>query len=347
LFGFDIMALRTRLGKGVRIMVRERWRHAITHMVALGLVVGWFVADSARAQAPEAKKSPADEKAIRALIMQLADEAYEKREAGQKRLAEIGEPALAALRKALGESRDAELRLRAQKVIEEIEQRVFLVALKEQQWGSLLDPDKDCVFRAAGGKMHIRIPATAHRLAFEGRSMNAPRVLRPIEGDFHAEVKIEGPFPDARSLAADPPRVGAGLLAWQDEKNYIRYERTRASFEPDKWTCYVNWEFRRDGKLARMGVWEDGLLDGDKPALFRLVRKGKTFTASYSQDGKKWHELPLVHTSYGTKLLIGVTAVQNTAAGYEAIFEGLKVTPARQAAGQGGQTPGSGTPSPK
>ena len=62
-----------------------------------------------------------DEKAIRALIAQLSDDAFVKREAAQKRLAEIGGLALELLKKAAKESPDAETRERATQLIELIQ----------------------------------------------------------------------------------------------------------------------------------------------------------------------------------------------------------------------------------
>ena len=46
------------------------------------------------------------------MVKQLGDDSYEKREAAEKRLEEIGEPALPALR-AAAESEDAEVRAKA------------------------------------------------------------------------------------------------------------------------------------------------------------------------------------------------------------------------------------------
>jgi WD40 repeat protein len=73
----------------------------------------------------EEKKDNADEKTIRALIAQLADDSYEKREAADKRLADIGEPALPLLKKAAEDSLDAEVRSRADLLIKGISKGMF------------------------------------------------------------------------------------------------------------------------------------------------------------------------------------------------------------------------------
>src|SRR5262245_40904103 len=76
-------------------------------------------------KAPDVKKEVADNKTIRALIAQLADEAFDVREAAQKRLAAVGEPALPQLRAAAKDSKDLEARERVRQLIEAITASFF------------------------------------------------------------------------------------------------------------------------------------------------------------------------------------------------------------------------------
>ena len=69
---------------------------------------------------PDEKKDLADDKALRALIAQLADESFDIREAAQKRLAAVGEPALPLLHMVAKESKDLEARERLRQLIESI-----------------------------------------------------------------------------------------------------------------------------------------------------------------------------------------------------------------------------------
>jgi WD40 repeat protein len=71
------------------------------------------------------KKEAADEKTIRALIQQLGDDSFEVREAADKRLAAMGEPALGLLEKAAAESKDAEVRTRAEQIMRVIASTLF------------------------------------------------------------------------------------------------------------------------------------------------------------------------------------------------------------------------------
>jgi len=120
---------------------------------------------------------------------------------------------------------------------------------------------------------------------------------------------------------------GSGLLIWGDDKNYIRLERARMHIPNGAWRCWANWELRQNAKAS--GGWNGNnatLLEEAKTVTLRVVRKGDTFTGSYRLDGGAWQELAPMHVPLGKKLQVGVVALQNTAAGYEATFEALRIT---------------------
>jgi regulation of enolase protein 1 (concanavalin A-like superfamily) len=279
----------------------------------------------AAGQTPKPQKKLPDEKAIRALIAQLGDDSFEKREEAQKRLGAIGPPALELLRKAAKDGADLETRERAAQLVGQILELRFRPTLKDQHWGVSVDPDGDCKFLLEPGELHIKIPGTPHILTAEiggPKSTNAPRVLREIEGDFDAEVTVQGPVPaNMNSLVQGrAPFFAAGLLVWQDAKNYLRIARGFLRGQ-----CYPNWQQHGNGQVVH-DLGHNMPLDARLTTSLRLKRRGDTFTASYSQDGKEWKELPPAKADYGNKLNVGVVAIQNTAAGYEAVFEGLKIT---------------------
>src|SRR4051812_37196862 len=80
-------------------------------MVALWLL--WLPSIRGQEAAPMAAKQGIDEKTIRALIGQLGDDSFQKRDDAQKKLVAAGKTALPLLRKAATESMDAEIRERA------------------------------------------------------------------------------------------------------------------------------------------------------------------------------------------------------------------------------------------
>jgi hypothetical protein len=69
---------------------------------------------------------------VAALIKQLGDRAFARREAATKKLADIGEPALVALRKAATSSDDLEIRRRAERIIQTIATRAAEAAIQRQ-----------------------------------------------------------------------------------------------------------------------------------------------------------------------------------------------------------------------
>src|SRR5580765_1033502 len=80
-----------------------------------------FVLGASDARAAQVKKESADDKTIKALIADLGNDSFDKREAAHKRLLGIGLPALELLKKAVKESTDAEVRQRAINLAEDIE----------------------------------------------------------------------------------------------------------------------------------------------------------------------------------------------------------------------------------
>jgi WD40 repeat protein len=75
----------------------------------------------------QAKQEQVDEKTIRDLIQQLGDEVFARREEASKRLAEIGTAATELLRAAAKDNPDAEIRVRAQQLVQSIGSKVWFV----------------------------------------------------------------------------------------------------------------------------------------------------------------------------------------------------------------------------
>src|SRR5690242_14159504 len=56
-------------------------------------------------------------------------------------------------------------------------------------WDKPVDPKKDCRFERREERLTITVPGEGHELSVQG-DLNAPRLLRDVEGDFAAEVRI-------------------------------------------------------------------------------------------------------------------------------------------------------------
>src|SRR3954468_24780799 len=115
-------------------------------------------------------------------------------------------------------------------------------------WGTPVDPDGDWPIRAGDGKIPIGVPPGMHDLWYgrqeAARRFNAPRVLREVEGDFVAQVRVTADW----GLGGQPTFNGAGLLVWDSERQYIRLERNRCFNSRGQTFSYVTPLYDRDGR---------------------------------------------------------------------------------------------------
>ncbi len=203
-----------------------------------GRAVAWAVVAAlvpAVWAAPAAGQTPPKDRAeeIARLVEQLGADSYQARQEAQRKLIEIGEPAVAALEKAL-KSSDAEVRMRAEKALEEIRKGAFgrtsEAMAKNLLWklavsGPLTSPPivtgSTVVFAAYGGKLQA-VSADKGKAVWEFQThaqavpalsggrvyvQDAKGLLRAV--DVRTGKPIEG-FQAAG--AAGPPVAGKGLV---------------------------------------------------------------------------------------------------------------------------------------
>ena len=172
-------------------------------------------------------------------------------------------------------------------------------------WGKPIDPDGDCKIALDDGKLTFEVPGSWHALFIEGGKMNAPRVLRPADGEFIVQVKVTGRFRPGPVCLRDGgiPFNGSGLVLWQDEKNYLRLERA-AVLDADGLSPYILYELRKNGER----VLSTGIGCQDQDASLRLeVRERKIF-ASVSFDDETWQALEPIESPFEDRMQIGVSA---------------------------------------
>ncbi|QJW99880.1 hypothetical protein FTUN_7503 [Frigoriglobus tundricola] len=192
-------------------------------------------------------------------------------------------------------------------------------------WGTVNDPDGDCKFSVSKGRLSIGIPGKDHALGVERGQMNAPRVLRDVEGDFIAQVRVSGEFlQGAESVVANRrPFHGAGLLLWHDDKNYIRLERAELVSEKTNMR-YASFEQRRNGEFVRVGNAATLPLT-EKETYLRLERRnGKVYGAA-SADGVEWSSLQPIAVELPRSVRIGVAAGHNTSSRFDPTFDEFKL----------------------
>ena len=234
------------------------------------------------------KKVAPDEKTIRALIDQLGDESFDKREAAEKRLADIGEPALALLDKAAKENSEAEVRERAAKVIGGIEKNLFpflwnVRGHRERATRIVLTPDGKQFVCAGFEILCLGDVETGKILSNFGQAPNA-RLYRSL------------------AITADGKRVFVGA----DDKTARLYD-LQTGKELQEYTGHTGAihgvALLSDGKRAISGgkdktlrLWE--LDTGKQLGEFTGVREG-IYTMALSPDGQT---LAVGHAGEGKQL---------------------------------------------
>jgi regulation of enolase protein 1 (concanavalin A-like superfamily) len=192
-------------------------------------------------------------------------------------------------------------------------------------WDKPVDPDKDCKFVKEKAGLTLTIPGKDHDLGVERGRMNAPRLLRDVEGDFVVQVRVGGDFTPANSSTTTErvPFVGAGLVLMVDDNTYIRLER--AALRRDEIKTYSNWELRKDGKWEKAGTITDLPLTG-KTTYLRMERKGELLMGSISEDGKKWRDMDPITIKLPAKIKLGVAACTTSSEPFAPHYDQFKLT---------------------
>jgi regulation of enolase protein 1 (concanavalin A-like superfamily) len=194
-------------------------------------------------------------------------------------------------------------------------------------WGEVTDPDSDCRVTEEKGVLTITVPKSHHDLTYtdEYTKLNAPRVLRSAEGDFTLQAKVQAfPVPGDVTSSGGPHKfVSAGLLVWQDDKNFIRLERAAVAGPNPAFVWFERFEGGKSvskGTKARLGEKDTGL---------RVERKGNRFKFSYDDggEGKNWAEAHTEEVALPAKLRVGVAAVNTTAREFPARLTELELRP--------------------
>lgn len=195
-----------------------------------------------------------------------------------------------------------------------------------KDWGEIVDPDGDCDISHEDGVLTITVPNTCHDLNRRNGDLNAPRVLREVDGDFSIQVRVSGEFkPGPESTAPkSTPFNGAGILIWHDDRSYTRLERNSfgggACFPP-------LFELRNAGKYlgANPPVTTDDFFEGDS-TYFRIERSGSKFTAFISHDDKEWKRVTHRLVDVPSKIKVGVAALNTSSDPMTVTFEDLQIT---------------------
>lgn len=198
-----------------------------------------------------------------------------------------------------------------------------LLARSIKGWGKIIDPKGDCSVEEIAGAVSMTVVGR-HDLSIElAQGMDAPRVMREIDGDFIAMVKIDGAFraTGPSTVATRRPYMGAGLLLWQDEKNYVRLEHASVDVNGQVFD-YLAFEERRDG-ATRMAHSQLGLKSD--PVRLRLERRNGRLYGAAAYDAQHWVGYPPLEINMPAKVQLGVAAISSSAVPFVPEFSELEV----------------------
>jgi regulation of enolase protein 1 (concanavalin A-like superfamily) len=189
-------------------------------------------------------------------------------------------------------------------------------------WGTAVDPVGDCNLHRDGANLVMDLPAKPHDLTPFSRLFNVPRVVRPVEGDFEVQVKVEGDFkPSGTSeRLVDEPQNGAGLIVLGEGQAHIILDKM-VFMRQGRLISSV--ELAQRGAGGNRGNRNPQL--GQSTRYLRLARKGKQVLASASPDGKEWTALKPLESQLPDRVQVGVVAINTSKEPFSVTFSELKL----------------------
>jgi regulation of enolase protein 1 (concanavalin A-like superfamily) len=204
-------------------------------------------------------------------------------------------------------------------------------------WGNPVDPDKDCKIRREKDALTIEMPGTVHEYDLRRNYLNAPRLLRDVEGDFEMEVRVRIDCrPSAQSSVQDlPSYVSAGFLVIPPDDFGTAFFRSEYRVggqgdEAEGCAAILNQGRERGGAS---GVFTNKHPDWpfkSKPdyVYLRVDRQGELLEMFISPDRKKWKR-----TGGGgriselfSKLTVGLAAFSTSTDPSKVVFDQLTIT---------------------
>jgi hypothetical protein len=204
-----------------------------------------------------------------------------------------------------------------------------LPAAEIPTWGTFTSPRGDVPFTVKDDRLELKLTGSEHphSLKSERLSMDAPRVLRPISGDFTIQVKVDGAL-DPGQVSTEPTVPASkesGLIAMLDDKNYVTLLRT-AFQQGTRAMAFANFTIRVDGRVAQINTGRVRPLKLDEPAYLKLARQSGKFLGWVSNDGENWDALEPkdIPADWKPELQAGILATSNARTDFAAGFSGLK-----------------------
>jgi hypothetical protein len=152
----------------------------------------------------------------------------------------------------------------------------------------------DCAF-SVGNEIEMRAANGRDLLSV---NLSAPRLLRPVSGDWIVQTKCA-------PLSADRPAIG-GLVLWKDKENYLRLDRGATGTRD----LYFGGSIEDQDVLIGRGRLPGRNADTGLDSVFlRLERVGDRVKALGSTDGERWFGVGAVPFAVEDPLQVGAHAI--------------------------------------
>lgn len=201
-------------------------------------------------------------------------------------------------------------------------------ALTEEQfrklYGTRVDEKRRAKFTSDAAGLTISVGKGAGEVFLN--ALDAPRVVREVEGDFVARVAITLPVPAERPDRGNRTFVGAGLVVVFGADRHLQFGRLHEVAADRAEPAWVNL-FHVDSYSPKLIEYRrfTSVAATDKPVRLSLTRKGKKFTAEHSFDGKKWELIKSVEEPAPEKVTLGLFALHDRDEAMDVAFTGYTV----------------------
>jgi Protein of unknown function (DUF1349) len=219
--------------------------------------------------------------------------------------------------------------------------RPVVVPFFQPGWDEPTDPDRDCTFVQRRSALTIVVPAKDHDFDTMRRAMNAPRLLRDVEGDFLLEVRVRGDFHatkacTAKGRGAEDVNSGTSAGLFLEAENKWRH-RLRLEFgvervegEPIAHFTDTSYCLTTPDTRGSKTVYEDmpnyPLPRKSRRAYLRLERRGDLCFLYIGPDGTKWTQLSRFDHPLPKRVKVGLIAVSTSRAPLKVTFEAFRLT---------------------
>ncbi len=198
-------------------------------------------------------------------------------------------------------------------------------------WGTIIDPDADSYIVATPEMLRIVLASGGHDLWYgredETKRYNAPRVLREVQGDFVARVKVTATWLGAPTESGSYTRA-AGLLIYESDQHYLRHERNRfmSGEQPGVvWSWLPPLYDRSEQRISQWKSSRDDIFLGESTWLL-MQRIGQTVHTWISHDGEDWKHTGTHETSFPDAVQVGLLAHGLSSEKYAITFEHFRLT---------------------